>query len=209
MIVGSSARLGLQPAPAGLSFVQELLNTAGGDPVQGLPDLLDLLPAAQAWLDDALVLWAAQTDTPAPAIVLAEADLGHLRTLRERLSVLLAADPRKAGDLAAHRVVLQVRDGVARYRPTGSGWRAVAGLVLAETLLAQRDATWARLKVCANPACRASFYDRSRNGSRVWHDTQVCGNRINLRASRARRARSAATSAAGVERTRDGAPDPA
>jgi hypothetical protein len=31
------------------------------------------------------------------------------------------------------------------------------------------------------------FYDSSKNQARVWHNTAVCGNLINLRASRARR----------------------
>ncbi|MFF1285457.1 CGNR zinc finger domain-containing protein [Streptomyces sp. NPDC058299] len=43
------------------------------------------------------------------------------------------------------------------------------------------------MKTCRNPACGEAFYDRSRNGTRVWHDMKTCGNALNLRASRARR----------------------
>jgi predicted RNA-binding Zn ribbon-like protein len=168
-------------------MVQELVNTASAGPAHGLADLLATPTGAQAWLDDALAIWSARTGGPAPPLTLAETDLPPLRRLREQVRELLAADPRSGGALPARRVQLHVGDGVAGYRTTGTGWRAVAGMVLAETLLAQHDGTWSRLKVCANPACRVAFYDRSRNASRVWHDTQACGNPINLRASRARR----------------------
>ncbi|MGY3230346.1 putative RNA-binding Zn ribbon-like protein [Luteibacter sp. HA06] len=33
---------------------------------------------------------------------------------------------------------------------------------------------------------RRAFQNRSKNASAVWHDVRVCGNAINLRASRAR-----------------------
>ena len=47
--------------------------------------------------------------------------------------------------------------------------------------------TWPRLKTCAYRPCGACFYDSSPNRARVWHDTKMCGNIINLRASRARK----------------------
>jgi predicted RNA-binding Zn ribbon-like protein len=78
--------------------------------------------------------------------------------------------------------------GVVAYRSMGRGWKRRAGTVHAELLLAQATGTRERLKACQNPDCRAAFYDRSRNSSSVWHDTKLCGNAINLRASRARRA---------------------
>jgi predicted RNA-binding Zn ribbon-like protein len=75
------------------------------------------------------------------------------------------------------------------YRATGVGWRVVSALVHTELLLAQHTGAAERFRSCANPACGAAFYDRTRNGSRVWHDAKTCGNVMNLRASRARRAR--------------------
>jgi predicted RNA-binding Zn ribbon-like protein len=65
--------------------------------------------------------------------------------------------------------------------------RALESAVWAEVLLAQRAGTWARLKLCREPACASAFYDMSRNNSGVWHDVRVCGNAANLRASRLRR----------------------
>ena len=70
--------------------------------------------------------------------------------------------------------------------PRDRGWRAIASVALIEVMEAQRVDTWRRLKTCREPLCRAAFYDRSRNNSRVWHDVHTCGNAVNLRAHRAR-----------------------
>jgi predicted RNA-binding Zn ribbon-like protein len=75
--------------------------------------------------------------------------------------------------------------------PRGDGHRRVRAIVLIETFTAQRLDTWRRLKICRNELCSLSFYDRSRNNSVVYHDSRVCGNAIYLRASQARKRRSA------------------
>ncbi|MEU0254576.1 CGNR zinc finger domain-containing protein [Streptomyces sp. NPDC006184] len=69
----------------------------------------------------------------------------------------------------------------------GADGAAVASLVHLEALLASHTGAPSRLKMYRNPACGEAFYDRSRNGTRVWHDMKTCGNALNLRASRARR----------------------
>lgn len=46
---------------------------------------------------------------------------------------------------------------------------------------AQRDGSWARLKICANSDCKWAFYDRSRNQHGNWCDMAVCGNRVKNR----------------------------
>jgi hypothetical protein len=173
----AGARFGLEPAPGGLLLVQDLVNTALLDPAMGVPDLLATVGAAQRWLDAVL---------PGSGITLAAGDLPRLRALRESVrAVLLGHD---AALVPSQVVELELRDGEVRYRPTGTGWRAVAALVHVELLLAQRTGAIERFRSCANPACGAAFYDRTRNGSRVWHDAKTCGNVMNLRASRARRA---------------------
>jgi predicted RNA-binding Zn ribbon-like protein len=78
-------------------------------------------------------------------------------------------------------------DGHVGYEPLESGWRALRALTSAEGLVAQASGTWSRLKTCAYPPCGLCFYDTSPNRSRVWHDTAMCGNITNLRASRSRR----------------------
>ena len=93
-----------------------------------------------------------------------------------------------AADLRTAAVGLALRaDGTVALEPRGQGWRALVGTVLVEVLEAQRADTWRRLKLCRNERCGTAFYDRSRNNSGAWHDVRVCGNAVNLRASRARR----------------------
>jgi hypothetical protein len=172
-------RFGLDPAPGGLILVQDLVNTALLDEAVGVPDLLATVEDAQRWLDAVL---------PESGIALADRDLPRLRALREAVRAVLL--DRDAAPVPSQTIELELRDGEVAYRAAGSGWRAVAALVHVELLLAQRSGALARLSSCANPACGAAFYDRTRNGSRVWHDARTCGNVMNLRASRARRARS-------------------
>jgi predicted RNA-binding Zn ribbon-like protein len=190
MTIGSSQRMGLDPAPGGLGLVQDLVNTSLADDPALAPDLLATLDGAQAWLGAALAAWSAATRRPAPEILLAEADLEPMRVLREQIRALLRRDhgaPADVGAGAASRIELALdTEGVVAYQPIGRGWKALAGLVYAELWLAQAAGTRERLKTCDKPTCRAAFYDRSRNSSRVWHDTKMCGNAINLRASRAR-----------------------
>jgi predicted RNA-binding Zn ribbon-like protein len=122
--------------------------------------------------------------------------LTPLRELRESLQAQLEAEqdtPETAyqPDLAHHleklRWKVTLKEGQLALSAEGTGWRQVAGTLLGDILLAQQHELWPRLKVCRNPVCSVIFYDSSKNQSRVWHNTSVCGNPINLRASRARR----------------------
>jgi predicted RNA-binding Zn ribbon-like protein len=183
----AGARFDLEPAPGGLSLVQDLVNTSLLDPAMGVDDLLATVGDAQAWLDDALAAWARGTSRPAPDVTLAPADVPRLRALREAVRAILLGQ--EAASVPSQIVELELRDGAVAYRATGTGWRAVAALVHVELLLARQTGALERLRSCANPACGAAFYDRTRNGSRIWHDSKTCGNVMNLRASRARRAR--------------------
>jgi predicted RNA-binding Zn ribbon-like protein len=194
-------RFGLESAPGGLRLVQDLVNTSlsarQGDPER---DRLADLPTAEGWLRETLAEWSAATGRPVPDLVLRPRDLAPLRTLREQLRRSLRAnaahvDPDQhagpAGTVDAAMdadVRLTLRpDGRVEHRPLAAGWQGVAGLVSIEILLADAAGTLSRLKSCAAPACGACFYDGSPNRARVWHDTKMCGNVPNLRASRARR----------------------
>ncbi len=53
------------------------------------------------------------------------------------------------------------------------------------TLIAESD--WRRLKVCANESCRWAYFDESRNRSRRWCDSKLCGNVMKVRAFRKRK----------------------
>ena len=186
----ATSRFALAPAPRGLCVVQELVNTATLHPApQRFPDLLAGPAAAQEWLDAALARWADATGQAAPRIAVAHRDLGPLRTVREALRHRILDPGTAPGTHAAPSGSVAVTSGgaAATYAPQGTGATAVESLVAVEVLLAQSAGTFTRLKACPGPTCGVAFYDESKNGSRVWHDVRTCGNRHNLRASRARR----------------------
>lgn len=179
-------RYRLRVAPSGLALVQDLINTrAIGD--YG-PDLLLDGAAASAWAADAASAWSQVSGIPAPPMVLTDRDAGRLRSLRGALRSLILDEPDSGnappdatagfGMSAAGQVQLVPRG-------TGAQWLASAAWI--EVLLSQHSSTWQRLKCCREPACGSAFYDHSRNNSGVWHDVKTCGNRANLRSSRARR----------------------
>ncbi|WP_086845715.1 CGNR zinc finger domain-containing protein [Amycolatopsis kentuckyensis] len=180
----ATARYGPHPAPGGLGFVQDLLNTrSAGRPRQ--PDLLADVTSAQDWADGALAAWTEETGQDISAVVLGEGDLDPLRDLRVDLHAHVGGSTRAAEHQAG--VVLRLDpDGRVRPEPRGTGWRALASLALIAIADAQSADTWRRLKTCRNPRCEAAFFDRSRNNSGTWHDVRVCGNPANLRAYRAR-----------------------
>jgi predicted RNA-binding Zn ribbon-like protein len=47
---------------------------------------------------------------------------------------------------------------------------------------------WNRIKVCANEACKALFYDTTKARTRRWHSFGQCGNKANVAAHRQRQA---------------------
>ncbi len=103
------------------------------------------------------------------------------------------ADAREAADvlsaLAAYAPlsVRFQRDGQASLEPAISGVDGALARLLAAVPLAQADGSWRRLKICRNDACGRAFFDTSKNHSGAWCDLGKCGNRLNARASRARR----------------------
>jgi hypothetical protein len=188
-----SRRLGLDLAPAGLCFVQDVVNSVA-IPDFGIPDLLADTSVAQRWLTEALRSWSEQTDQPRCEMSMGERDLAPLRRLRADLRDWLVSADTASIHVPAKAMTVGIEAGHPVYRPRGDGAAGVTALVGMEVLLASQAATAQRLKICMNPDCGAAFYDMSRNGSRVWHDVKTCGNVANLRALRARR-REAATAA--------------
>lgn len=75
--------------------------------------------------------------------------------------------------------------------PRGTGAAAALGHLLAVAFLAAVDGSFAHLKLCADPTCRAVFFDRSRNRSGKWCSMEACGNRAKVRAFRERQRRRA------------------
>ena len=182
----ATSRYRLRAAPAGLALVQDLLNTlAIGE--HG-PDLLADGGTASAWANEAAAAWSDESGVDAPPMTLTDRDAHRLRTLRDMLRDLIVAQ-RTPTDAPLDATADLELSGSGRVRlvPGGAGARWLASAVWIEVLLSQQSSTWPRLKFCREPACGSAFYDQSRNNSGVWHDVKTCGNRANLRRSRARR----------------------
>ncbi|GAA3316217.1 CGNR zinc finger domain-containing protein [Arthrobacter ramosus] len=188
-------RYGIDSAPGGLGFVQDLLNTqSAGKPRS--TDLLDEADDAQAWLDAGLAEWSRTAGKTPIAVELGPRDLKELRRFRTDLKLALGTgnnDPADNPDTPAHLLraaTTQLRlgpDGRVSAEPRGAGARQIESLMLVEIFEAQLTDIWRRLKTCRNDRCQAAFFDRSRNNSGVWHDVRVCGHAENLRAHRARK----------------------
>jgi predicted RNA-binding Zn ribbon-like protein len=126
---------------------------------------------------------------PVPTAPPTAGQLKRLRVIRA-LARGLAAASAEAGDTPGSIDEWRADIGSAlatvdyRLRPDGSmgsaasGWDGVADDLLPAVLaLAEvRD----RIRTCGNPLCRWLFVDRSRNGSRVWCEMAVCGNRMKV-----------------------------
>jgi predicted RNA-binding Zn ribbon-like protein len=182
----ASERFAAALAPLPLQRVQSFLNTrSAGLPVE--PDLLARPASANSWL---------RTFDWSTIPRLTADDLTNLRELRQSLqtqfeaigdSALATAQSKLTLQLGKLRWKMAVEDGRLALSTEGGGWRQIAGALLGDIFAAQQHGLWPRLKACREPLCTVIFYDHSKNQSRVWHNTSVCGNRTNLRASRARR----------------------
>jgi predicted RNA-binding Zn ribbon-like protein len=177
-----------KPAPGPLLRVQALVNTVE---LPTGPDRLADPGEARPWLINNGLM--------AAATGLGDADLQMLRDVREALRALLVRNgggpsPTEA-ELAPLRAVAAGGAARAEFDADGAVRLAAVGDTLAERLVelvlivrdAQRDGSWARLKVCANDECRWAFYDRSRNHGGTWCEMSACGNKLKNREFRARR----------------------
>jgi hypothetical protein len=97
-------------------------------------------------------------------------------------------DPRAQLDRLAAGLPLRARftGGGVSLAPTAGGVPGLLAEIVAAMVLAERDGTWARLKICREGTCRWAYYDRSKNSSKCWCGSS-CGNRNKTRAYRQRR----------------------
>ena len=153
-------------APGSLRLIEEFVNTVE------LPDgedRLGTIDGARNWLARRGVI--ADLDEPRRA---------RLVLLREAIRDLLdghagKAVPQESLDLVMHRlndtklaVVITAEGAHAHPAPEVSGVNDFLGRLAAAMITASVYGTWHRLKTCHNEECRWAFYDRSKNGRRIW-----------------------------------------
>jgi len=171
-------------APGDLELVRSFLSLHdhGADPEVSAPPSPETIAR---WLRERGGLSARAADP---------AGLGPAAEVQEALRAGIGAErgPSTAAlDRAASAARLELRfppGGPPRLEPAAPGVAGVLGRLLAISFVARLDGSWARLKACRNPSCRAIFYDRSRNGSGRWCSMRACGNRAKVRRFRQRRA---------------------
>ncbi|MGN9838112.1 CGNR zinc finger domain-containing protein [Nonomuraea sp. H19] len=127
-----------------------------------------------------LALWLREHGLAGPHDRATDDDLHTAHALRDGLRAALRREP--AGLPALPLQVIAGESGPELVPAQGG----VPG-GLARIAAAAVDASWDRLKVCAEGTCQWAFIDSSKNRSRSWCSMRVCGNRTKTRAYRARK----------------------
>ncbi|HWO64860.1 MAG TPA: CGNR zinc finger domain-containing protein [Umezawaea sp.] len=176
--------------PSAVQTAVDLANTLR--PVRG-EDALETVEQLRAFLDD-----HPAAEGAGPRRRLTRADLAEVREVRETVRAVLERASTDAAGAAA-----LINDGLRRGGATpvlrhdhGRWWTEVtsgtdncSAHLAATTLSALASVITtlgpARLGVCAGPACRATFADLSRNGSKQYC-TRTCAHRASVVAYRSR-----------------------
>lgn len=149
-------------------------------------DALASRAEAQAWMRAHGLLM--------PRRLLSEEDYREALALRQALRAFIEAAPAKRGKnrdiveglktaAAAFPLLLTTAQHGLALGPKGANR---LGQVLAELNHLAETAQLDRLKMCESPECRWVFFDRTKPANRRWCSSDVCGNRIKVRAFRER-----------------------
>ncbi|HEY8815552.1 MAG TPA: CGNR zinc finger domain-containing protein [Candidatus Dormibacteraeota bacterium] len=145
---------------------------------------------AAMFLNNVASWWRAHSDSISwtmPTGPIPISTLGRMRQMRDAVQALADRDragyQRRLKALADHYTYrLDAQTGALR--STGRGWDAfVAGLLPA---LVELDEHSDRLRHCANEDCAWVILDTTRNGTRTWCHSTLCGNKMRVRRFRAR-----------------------
>ena len=167
-----------EPAPGELDLVQAFVNTMGR---KAKTDALATPQRLSEWLTRRGLLPAGTQ--------LSKADHGRALDVRDGIHELVAA---RGGAELDERVMARLdnavrgarpqirfdRDGTSRFEPQGLD--EALGQLIALVVMARLSGLWDRFKVCANPGCRAIFYDHSNKRTTKWC-TRRCGDLIRAR----------------------------
>jgi CGNR zinc finger len=182
----ASERFDTSIAPSELFLTQELMNTIAH--LRRAPygnDLLDTVDTATPWLMQVTESWSEDHGIATPKISITPSFLGKLRALREELRRIRSGEEANTLMLAAEVSVRTDENGTTAI-PQGENLAWIKSALAVEGLDADRRGDLRRLKLCRNSHCGVTFFDRSKNNSRVWHDVSKCGNAANVRSFRVR-----------------------
>lgn len=181
MAPGPRGPSGPRPAPGRLEILQDFLNTA---PIRKNPDAVGTPGELERWLQGRELLPAGAKLTPAD----------HRRAIaaRDALRSLAAANNGVRLDPAAVDRLSSAREGIRwelrldagaapGFEPDAGGIDGALGKLLAHYHAAWILEQWPRFKACADPTCRAAFYDRNR---RARFCSTTCASRVRATAYR-------------------------
>ena len=63
---------------------------------------------------------------------------------------------------------------------------SLLGLTIRDVAQLRTEGKWSRIKICANPDCKAAYYDATKARTQRWHSYATCGNKANVAAFRSR-----------------------
>ncbi|MFI6288013.1 CGNR zinc finger domain-containing protein [Streptomyces sp. NPDC051018] len=191
--MATDERTRLEPrVPPEAAMIVNLLNSRPHGAGGMFPDQLDNPETAGALLSS---FGPPEATAPtAPTTPVAER-VEALRGLRTALLGMVwpqsasEADARLA-ELDAYASTIPLRQvfsdpGEVGLRQVG-GDPAVGGITRAVAVLMAAD-KWSRIRICDNPSCHHAFYDATRSRTQRWHSYEMCGNKANVAAYRARR----------------------
>jgi predicted RNA-binding Zn ribbon-like protein len=172
-----------------LAVVNSVLWRRSGEPVERIgdyPALVGYLRDAGG-IDDAALAACEAVAAADPAAARAALDraLGLREALFRLFSAVAAGDAPDAADLAAldrafRAGMRQLRVG-ADLRPAWTGLDLPTWETAADAVAVLGSAGEPPLKQCPGETCGWLFVDESRNHSRQWCDSRMCGNRARAR----------------------------
>jgi len=147
------------------------------------------------WLEQFLVTWEIQVETPPDAAVLAA--LVALRDLLKRMIESLAGGQIADDDLATfnaillkiplHRTLVQDGEGYRlELAVVKKDWDWVQAEIAASFAHMLIDHDPRRLKLCANDYCRWAFYDDTKSRTKRYCTAEKCANLMKARRFRSR-----------------------
>jgi predicted RNA-binding Zn ribbon-like protein len=130
----------------------------------------------------------------------ASARLDRIRALRDDLVAVTTAGTPELASRGWRSVTGAAADLTFRHTFTDAGQPElrqasgdpVVGAIVHTVAELVAAGVWPRIRVCANELCSHVFYDTTRSRTQRWHSYEICGNRTNVAAYRARGRKAAA-----------------